>query len=221
MRLSDKTIAILKNFATINQSIALKAGSTIRTMSQSKTILASAVIDEEFPQNAAIYDLNRFLSVLSLYKAPEIEFKDDRFVISEDKRTTKYVYTNPEMIVTPPEKDIKLPSVDVEIDLKWDDIQSVLKAAGVFGLPEIAFVGTGGKVYLRTLNVSDPSSDTYDVLVGETEDTFRMIIKVENIKLIPGDYKVSISTKGISEFAAGPVKYFIAVDTKSTYNKAV
>lgn len=220
MQLSDKTLTILKNFASINASILLKKGNVLRTMSPQKTVLATAKIDEDIPQEAGVYDVARFISALSLYENPEITFEDKYFSITEGKRKTKYVYTEANMIIAPPDKEITLPEPDLEIDVDWNDLQTVIKATGIFQLPEIAFVGDGEKVFIRAFNSSDPTTDTVGVELGETEDKFTLILKVENIKLLPGDYHVSLSSKGISSFEAGDVKYMIAVDAKSSYVKA-
>lgn len=219
MKLSDKTLAILKNFATINPSIILRKGNVLRTMSPQRTVITVAKLEEEFPKDAAIYDVPRFLSALSLYKEPDIKFGDKGFEIVDGKRKINYVYTDPSMVVAPPEKEIKLPTVDLAVDITWSDLQTVIKAAGIFQLPELAFIGDGKSVYLRAINSATPSSDDVGVEVGETTDTFRLIIKVENLKLMAGDYHVELSSKGISSFEAGEVKYMIAVDSKSTYRK--
>ena len=151
MKFSDTTLTVLKNFATINPSIVFKAGSVLRTISPTKTVMAMAKIDDEIPSAACVYDLSRFLSTYALYKTPDITFGDKNFVISEGNSSAKYIYADPSMVITPPEKEIKLPSVDVEVDLSWNDIQSVLKASGVLQLPEIAFVGENGKCFLKAL----------------------------------------------------------------------
>lgn len=219
MQLSDKTLSILKNFSTINQSIVLNKGSEIRTISPQKTVMAMATIEDSIPSQAVIYDLSRFLSVHSLYEKPDIEFGDRNFIISDGRRRTKYVYADISMVISPPEKEINVPSVDVEVNVEWKDLQSVLKASGVLQLPEIAFVGKDGKCQLSAIDSSNPSADTFGVELGDTNDEFMLIIKTENIKLMPNDYRVSLSSKGISKFETENMKYFIAVDSKSTYKK--
>jgi len=219
MQLSDKTLSILKNFSTINQSIVLNKGKELRTISPQKTVMAMATIEDEIPSQAVIYDLSRFISVHSLYEKPDIEFGDKNFIISDGRRRTKYVYADISMVISPPEKEINIPSVDVEVNVEWKDLQSVLKASGVLQLPEIAFVGKDGKCQLSAIDSSNPSADTFGVELGDTDDDFMLIIKTENIKLMPNDYKVSLSSKGISKFETENMKYFIAVDSKSTYKK--
>jgi len=217
MKLSEQTLTILKNFAVINPSVVFKPGNELRTISPQKTVMARATIPDEIPANACIYDMSRFLSILSLYKDPEIEFEDRNFIISEGKRRTKYVYADISMVIVPPEKEIKLPSEDVVVEIKWEDLQSVLKAAGVLQFTEIAFVGESGICYLKAIDSASKGSDDYGVEVGETDGEFQVVIKTDNLKLLPQDYRVTISAKGISEFAGTDATYFVAVDSKSTF----
>lgn len=219
MKFSEKTISILKNFSAINPSILIKKGNILKTISPTKTVMAIAELEDNFEADACIFDLSRFLSVYSLYKEPNIIFEEKNFIIEEGKQKTKYVYANPSMIISPPEKDIKLPSKDVEVKVEWQDLQSVIKAAGVLQLPEIAFIGEENKTYLRAINNSNPSADTFGIELGETEDFFKLIIKTENLKLLQRTYNVALSSKGVSQFSAEDVTYFIAIESKSEYTK--
>jgi len=219
MKLSEQTLTVLKNFSLINPSIVFKPGNVLRTISPQKTVMASATIPDEIPAHACIYDTTRFLSILTLYNEPEIEFEERNFIIKEGKRRTKYVYADISMVIVPPEKEIKLPSEDVSVDVKWEDLQSVLKAAGVLQFTEIAFVGESGKCYLKAIDSAKRGADDYGVEIGNADDEFQVIIKTDNLKLLPQDYKVTISSKGISEFAGNDATYFVAVDSKSTYKK--
>jgi hypothetical protein len=219
MKFSSETISILKNFASINQSILFRPGNKIRTMSPQKTIVASANISEEIPAQAGIYDLMKFLSVHSLYAEPSIEFHDKFLTIAEGKSKAKYVYADATMILSPPDKEIVLPSVDVAIDVSAESLSKVLKAASVFRLPEIAFVGQDGKIELRAIDNSNPTADSYGIELGETSSEFMIIFKIEYLNLLPLDYHVSVSSKGISKFESENVNYFIAVDSKSTFKK--
>ena len=219
MKLSSETMMVLKNFAGINQSILLKEGNTLKTISPLKTIMAVATVPDEFPRTAGIYNLPRFLSVCSLYSEPDLDFGSSFITIVEGKSKAKYVYADPSMIISPPEKEIKLPSVDVSVSLSADDLSKVLKASSVFQLPEIAFVGTDGKCYLQAIDSANPSADSYGFELGDTDDTFSLIIKTENLPLLSGDYEVELSSKGISKFSSSKVTYFIAIESKSTYKK--
>lgn len=219
MKFSELTNTMLKNFASINPSIVFKPGNTVRTISPQKTVMAVAEIDEEIPSDACVYDMSRFLSICSLYKEPEIEFNSNHFTISEGKRKTKYVFADTSMVISPPEKDISLPSEDVSVRVVWDDLQSVIKASGVLQLPEIAFVGEDGKCSLQAIDVDNPSSDTFGIELGDTKDTFKLIIKTENLKLLPQDYNVTLSSNGISKFESEKVTYYVAIESKSKYKK--
>ena len=219
MKFSNETMTVLKSFTTINKSILLKEGSVIKTITPEKTLIAIADITDVIPSDACVYDLSRFLSILSLYNDPDVEFFDKYFIISEGKRRTKYVYADLSMIHTPPEKDITIPSADVEVSVTADTLSSVLKAAGVLQFSEIAFVGESGKCYLKAIDSTNEGADDFGVEIGETDDEFKIIIKTDNLKLMPLDYEVTLCSKGISEFKGEGVTYYVAIDSKSTYNK--
>ena len=219
MKFSNETLTVLKSFTAINKSILLSAGSVLKTITPEKTLIAIANIQQEIPSDACIYDLSRFLSILSLYNDPDVEFFDKYFIISEGKRRTKYVFADLSMIHTPPEKDITIPSADVEVSVTADTLSSVLKAAGVLQFSEIAFVGEGGKCYLKAIDSANEYADDCGVEIGEAVDDFKIIIKTDNLKLMPIDYDVTLCSKGISQFKGEGVTYYVAIDSKSTYNK--
>ena len=219
MKFTERTLTILKSFATINKSIQMKEGNVLKTITPERTLIASATIPDEIPSEACIYDMSRFLSILSLYTEPDVEFHDKYFIISEGKRRTKYLFADVSMIHAAPEKDVKIPSDDVVVDVTWDDMQSVLKAAGVLQFSEVAFVGENGTCYLKAIDSTNEGTDDYGVEIGETDDTFKIIIKTDNLKLLPQDYRVTLCSKGISEFKGDDVTYFVAIDSKSTYKK--
>lgn len=219
MKLSPETITILKNFSAINQSIIFKPGNIIKTISPQKTVMASATVDDEFPVEAGIYNLGRFLATLGLYESPELEFGDTSVTLSDDVSASKVSYADSSMIITPPDKEVKLPGVDVSVNVTAEHFKKVLNASGVLGLPEIAFVGEDGVCYLKAIDSNNPSADSHKIRVGETDDTFTLIIKRENLNILPGDYEVELSSKGISKFTGKNVTYFIAIESKSTYKK--
>ena len=219
MKFSNETLTVLKSFTQINKSILMKGGNVLKTITPEKTLIAIADIPDEIPSDACVYDLSRFLSILSLYNDPDVEFFDKYFIISEGKRRTKYVYADLSMIHTPPEKDITIPSADVQVSVTNGDLSSVLKAAGVLQFSEIAFVGEGGKCCLKAIDSANDNADDFGVEIGETDDTFKIIIKTDNLKLMPLDYEVTLCSKGISEFKGEGVTYYVAIDSKSTYNK--
>lgn len=219
MKFSERTITILKNFSIINQSVVLKPGNIVRTISPQKTVMAVAKLSDEIPSEACIYDMSRFLSTYALFGEPDIQFESNHFVISQGKAKNKYYFADKSMVISPPEKEINLPSKDVEVDVEWADLQSVIKASGVLQLPEIAFVGDGETCSLKAIDSNNTSADTFGIELGATADKFQLIIKTENLKLIPQTYKVTLSSKGISKFEGADVSYFVAIESKSFYNK--
>lgn len=219
MKFSERTINILKNFATINQSVVLKPGKQLRTISPQKTIMAVANIDDEIPAEACIYDMSRFLSTYALFGEPDIQIASNHFVISQGKKSNKYYFADKSMVITPPEKEISIPSNDVEVNVEWADLQSVIKASGVLQLPEIAFDGDGETCSLTAIDSNNTTADKFGIELGATSDKFRLIIKTENLKLLPQNYKVTLSSKGISKFEGSDVTYFVAIESKSFYNK--
>jgi len=220
MKLSDKTTTILKNLASINQSILVKKGNKLRSISVMKNILAEAVVDEEFPKDFAIYDLNQFLNGLGLHQDPDLDFTNDtHLVIREGKRRVKYFFADPEVIVVPPEKEMVLPSKDVCFQLEHSQLDKLLKASAVYQLPDLAVVGEAGVIRLVVRDKKNDTSNEYSIIVGETDLEFVFNYKVENIKIIPGSYDVVVSSKLISEFTSNKfdLKYYIALEPDSTF----
>ena len=220
MKLSDKTLTLLKNFSSINQSILFKEGSSLRTISVMKNILAEATIEEELPKDFGIYDLNQFLNGLNLHQNAELDFQNDGYVvIKEGKSRSKYFFADPNVIITPPEKDIVLPSEDVCFLLDTKELDKLLKAAAVYQLPDLSVVGEAGVVKLVVRDKKNDTSNDFSVVVGETDDVFTFNFKVENIKIIPGSYEVVISSKLLLRFknTGFDVTYYIALEPDSTF----
>ena len=220
MKLSDKTILLLKNFSSINQSILFKAGTKLRTMSVMKNILAEATIDEELPKDFGIYDLNQFLNGLSLHQSPELDFaKDEHVVIKEGKMRSKYFFADPSVIVSPPEKEITLPSEDVSFSLASQQLEKLKKAASIYQLPDISAIGDGGVVKLVARDKKNDTSNDFSIVVGETDKQFVFNFKEENLKIIPGTYDVVVSSKLLSRFVNQnyDVVYYIALEPDSTF----
>tara|TARA_B100000900_G_C20496258_1_gene681726 strand:- start:455 stop:1141 length:687 start_codon:yes stop_codon:yes gene_type:complete len=220
MKLSEKTLNILKNFSSINQSILVKQGNQLRTISVAKNILAEAEIKEDFPRDFAIYDLNQFLNGLSLHQDPEMDFSPDSYVnIREGKRRVKYFYADPNVIISPPEKAIQLPSQDVCFQLDSVTLEKLLKAAAVYQLPDLCAVGEAGVIKLVVRDKKNDTSIEYAEVVGETDKEFTFNFKIENIKIIPGAYDVVVSSKLLSKFTNSnhDLKYYIALEPDSTF----
>ena len=220
MKLSDNTLTILKNFAEINNSILVKQGNRLRTISVAKNILAEADINEEFPRDFAIYDLNQFLNGLSLHQDPDLDFNEKSFLsIKEGKRRVKYFFADPNVIVSPPEKEIKLPSADICFQLDSPSLEKLIKAARVYQLPDLAAVGENGVIKLVVRDKKNDTSNEYAIVVGETDQEFVFNFKVENIKIIPGSYNVVVSSKLLSQFTNTKynLNYYIALEPDSTF----
>ena len=220
MKLSDSTLSLLKNFSSINQSILFKEGSKLRTISVMKNILAEATINEEFARDFGIYDLNQFLNGLSLHQKPELDFANDGYVVIKEGRSrSKYFFADPSVIVTPPDKEISLPSEDVCFELTTTVLEKLLKAAAVYQLPDISAVGEAGVVKLVVRDKKNDTSNAHEEVVGETDGTFNFNFKVENIKILPGTYDVVVSQKLLSRFTSKnhDLTYYIALEPDSTF----
>ena len=220
MKLSDSTLSLLKNFSTINQSILFKQGTKLRTISVMKNILAEATVSEEIPKDFGIYDLNQFLNGLSLHNSPELDFdNDNHVVIKEGKSRSKYFFADPQVIVTPPEKEMNLPSEDVTFDLSTEQLDKLLKAAAIYQLPDLAVVGANGVVKIVVRDKKNDTSNDFAITVGETDKQFSFNFKVENIKILPGNYEVVVSSKLLSRFRSmnQDLTYFIALEPDSTF----
>ena len=220
MKLSDNTLTILKNFAGINNSILVKQGTKLRTISVAKNILAEADIKEDFPRDFAVYDLNQFLNGLSLHQDPDLDFTETSYLsIREGKRRVKYFYADPNVIISPPEKEITLPSEDVTFQLDTTSLEKLLKAAAVYQLPDFSAIGEAGVIKLVVRDKKNDTSNEYAIVVGESDKEFCFNFKVENIKIIPGAYDVVVSSKLLSQFTNTQynLKYYIALDPDSTF----
>ena len=223
MKLSKNTLNMLKNFSDINMSIEIKKGNILRTVSVQKNILAQAELEEDFPQDFAIYELNRFLGAVSLFDDPEFQFNGKSANIGTTKHSVDYVYCDPSMIVTPPENNITFPEPEVKFTLSQDALSQIMKASNVLGTPEIAVEGgphPNDVIRLKALDVNNDSTDTFKVVLDERSDNkFRFVFKTENMKMLPGNYDVEISSKGISHFTmqGQKLQYWIATESSSSF----
>ena len=227
MKLSNDTVTVLKNFSTINQNLVIKEGSNISTMSAMKNIIASAEVKESFPLDFAIYDLNEFLSALSLFENPDLDFKEDFVIMTEDgssSKTLKYWYSDPS-VVTTLEKEITMPSPEVSFNLSSNILSDIQKAAAVIGVPDMVL--TNGRIGGSDLKVTDKKNDTandysisFDTDSDNQDANYKFWFKVENLRLLPGSYDVKVSSKNISYFKNTnvDVEYFIALEPESTYD---
>ena len=220
MKLSDNTLTVLKNFASINNSILMKKGTHLRTISVAKNILAEADIAEEFPRDVAVYDLNQFLNGMSLHQDPDLDFKEDSYLtIREGRRKVKYFYADPAVIISPPDKEITLPTEDVHFQLESTSLEKLLKAAAIYQLPDLSLIGQNNEIRLVVRDKKNDTSNEYSIIVGETDKEFVFNFKVENIKIIPGAYDVVVSSKLLSRFTNSQFNliYYIALEPDSTF----
>ena len=220
MKLSDSTVNLLKNFSSINQSILFKEGSKLRTISVMKNILVEATVSEEFPKDFGIYDLTQFLNGLSLHQNADLDFtRDEYVVIKEGRMRSKYFFADPTVIVSPPEKEITLPSEDVEFVLTSQQLEKLKKASSVYQLPDISVVGDGEVIKLVARDKKNDTSNDFAIEVGETDETFTFNFKEENLKVLPGTYDVVVSSKLLSRFSSQncDLVYYIALEPDSTF----
>tara|TARA_Y100000004_G_C8919654_1_gene414815 strand:+ start:54 stop:713 length:660 start_codon:yes stop_codon:yes gene_type:complete len=216
--ISRPTIEVLKNFCSINKSIVIKPGNQISTLSINKNILAIAEVEEQFDSQISIYDLGVFLGGLSLFDSPQIDTSQSNYVTVSDlkgRSKTRFFYADPDIITQPPEKEIQLPSQDVEFNLEAGVLQQLQRAASVYQLPDLCLFSDGSKMHLTVTDKKNETSNSYSVEVGETEDQFCYCFKVENLKLLAGDYRVTMSKHNVSLFQGDGIKYFIALEPGS------
>ena len=219
MKLTTETISVLKNFSTINANLMVKAGSSLSTMSAMKNIVAKADVSEEFPIDFAIYDLNEFLSALSLFGKPDLEFGNDFVIITEEgtSKSLKYWFSDPS-VVTTPSKEISMPSTELTFNLSSDTLNEITKAAAVIGVPDMALAG--GKLMVTDKKNSTANAYETSLDVGDVDAEYKFWFKVENLKVMPGAYDVEVSSKKISHFTNTKlgVQYWIALEPESSYN---
>ena len=221
MKLSARTLQILKNFTLINKSIAIEPGSTISTVSANKEILASATVVEKFTQPFAILDLGSLLGVLSLFEDPDIEFETNHLRIANSKESVSIFYTVKELIPTPPDKEVILKNPEIAFVLPQQTYSSLIKALNVLQLPSIGVIGDRDVMKLTALDAGTKTTNNrYETPVGNTPYEFKIVFNGEHFKLLPEDYEVEITSKGISHFKGGDVQYWIAANgSQSTFRK--
>jgi hypothetical protein len=223
MKLSEHTVDVLKNFASINQNLVIKEGSTLTTMSAMKNIVAKAEVEESFDKEVAIYDLNEFLASISLFTNPVLEFDEGFVTIREEnnpKNSLKYFYSDPS-VVTSPNKTITMPSKEVSFKLNGENLNKLKRAAGVIQAPDLVLEKKNTDVFLTVKDKKNDTANTFSIDVDTVADgsDFKFFFKVENLKLMDGDYEVDISSKNISHLASSnkDVEYWVALEPESSY----
>ena len=224
MKISNDTLSILSNFATLNNGILIKPGSELTTISMSNTVLARAKVPEVFDQEVCIYNLSQFLGAVTLFDSPEFQFDDKTVQIMANKSTITYVYANPKTVITPPKPSIDIGEPDLVFDLSESNFNSVLKAANVLSLPNVTVNGSQEDLFISATDVKNPTSNRFDVQLSVGDSfhpggDFTMTFKVDNLKLIPKDYSVSISFDNrIAQFNSPTIDYWAALEkTDSTF----
>jgi hypothetical protein len=220
MELSAETLAILKNFSNINQSISVSPGNSLRTIKVSKTVLAEAKIQEKFESGFAIYNLNQFLNSVNLLGSADLDFSNEKYMIlTEGKRKIKYFYADPSIIVSPPDKKMSLPSQDVCFVMDQTSLDKIIKAKQIFCLDDLSVVGDGEKIELIVQDKKNDTSNEYSIEVGTTTEKFCMNFKIENLQFFPGSYEVVLSKKNIAKFSHQKMSlvYWVAMEPDSKF----
>lgn len=216
MNISTETLNVLKSFTSINPSIYVNTGNVVKTISPQKTIIARAEVGESFDTPFGIYDLNQFISTVSIFESPEFNFGEKSVLINGGPSSVNYFYADANMIMQAPDKALDLPDCVVEFELKDDVRAKTMQAASVLQLPNWSVVGNGKNIVLEVGNTKDDTSNVFRHTVGETDLEFELTFKVENLRFMPADYNVKISSKGISHFSAngGKLQYYIATESR-------
>ena len=217
MKFSENTLAVLKNFATINSGVVLNAGKTQKSISPEKSILVEATLEDDVPSQFGIYDLNQFLGNVTTLKNPELTFTNDSVTIDDGDLALTYHACSANLIITPPEKELALKTVDVKFELSNATLSKLLKLASMNSLPNLSVVGKNGELRLKIHEKANDTSNHGSVKIGEyAGNDFSASFKTENLKLIPDDYTVELQNGAFAKFVnkAGNLKYFIALETK-------
>jgi hypothetical protein len=224
MQLSDNTLAVLKNFASIQPNVVLQEGNVVKTIAEAKNVMAVATLDQSFDKEVGIYNLDEFLSVLGLVDSPDLNFHDDFVTVQSGagRSQVKYFYSDPS-ILTSPAKDIPMPESEVEFTLDEATFKKILRAAGALGHEKMTITATDGGVKLTVVDNTDATSNAFEIVVPGKVDSenFTFVMNIANLKLIPGDYDVKVSSRLISNFKNknADVEYFIALEKSSTYGE--
>ncbi len=217
MKLSKETVAVIKNFAGINSNILLKAGNKVGTISAQKNVMAETSVSESFPKEFGIYDLNEFLGAMSLFEDPDLDFQDKFVTIKEGSNSIKFFAADATVLVAPT-KSITFPDSDIDFKLTEKNLQMIQRTASVLRATDVSVVGDGTNVSIVVGDKKNATGNSYEVVVGSTDKSFKVNLKVENLKMLPGDYDVSVSSKKISRFkGAGDLIYYVAVEADSTF----
>ncbi len=217
MKLSKETVSLIKNFAGINSNLLLKNGNKLATISAQKNVMADATVTETFP-DFGIYDLNEFLGAMSLFDDPELEFNDKFVSIKQGSSNIKF-FAADATVLTAPQKAITFPDAEIIFTLSASMLNMINKTASVLRAADVSIVGDGSTINVLVGDKKNATGNSYSEPVGTTDKTFKVNLKVENLKMLPGDYNVSISSKKISRFKSPSTDlvYYVAVEADSTF----
>lgn len=216
MKFSKETVALLKNYSTINSNLLIKPGSTLSTISVAKSVYSTTEVKEVFDTQFGIYDLNEFLGVLALFDDPDVEFNDKFATIKQGRSSVKFFGAD-ESVLTAPSKTIKVPPADIEFNLSADQVNMILRTAGVLRAADVAIKGDGKELRVIVGDKKNVTGNNYEMVVGETSDTFTAYIRVDNMKMIPGNYTVELAAKKIAKFTNGTLQYVLTLEQDSTF----
>lgn len=226
MKFSEKSIEVIKNFSTINQGIIFKEGNTLKTVSPQKNVLAVAELEDDIEKEFAIHDLNNFLTVASTSDSGEFLFDDSQHIIITSESgmgELRYRFSSSNMIVAPPEKDIQFPTPEINIDIPAKSLEAIFRTAGIINTPHIGFISDGENVYATAFDAVGAKNHQYKLNLGKGNgDAYECHFKLENLKVIPGDYELNISSKGVSHWKNKnrPIEYWVTLEPGSKYQKA-
>ena len=221
MNISNETLDVLRNFSSINSGLTVKEGNELKTVSAMKNIFAKAIVSENFDKEHSIYDLSEYLGAVSLFDTPTFEFNAEKVIVAENDNSVTYYYADPQMVISP-QKDINMPEPEISFDLDEGVLDSLHKASSVLSLPDMVLSSDGTTVVLTVKDKRNSTSNIYSKTVAQGNgSTYEMFLRIENIKLIPGDYTVFVSSKGIAHFTnrKQAIEYFIALEPDSNYNE--
>lgn len=220
MKLSKDTLALFKNYAGINSNLLLKAGNKLSTISSQKNVMSDVTVTETFPVDFGIYDLNEFLGAMSIFEDPELEFGDKVCKITQGNMSIKY-FAADATVLTAPTKSITFPTAEINFELSNQMLTMIQRTASVLKSSDVSIVGADGQITIVVGDKKNATGNSFSEPVGTTDKSFKVNLKVENLKMIPGDYSVSVSSKKISRFKSstnGDLVYYVAVEADSTFD---
>ena len=219
MKLSKDTLGVFKNFANINSNLSIKSGNKLTTISSGKNIIAEAIVSEDFPSDFGIYDLSEFLGAASLFESPDLDFSDKYVTIKEGKNGVKYFAADKSVLTVVPNVK-QFPTADIEFDLSSQMLTQIQRVSSILKVPDFSLVGNGTSITVSVGDKSNPTGNSFESEIGVTDKVFKVNFKVENLKMMPGDYRVSIGGKKISRFQATSqqLMYYVAIELDSSFD---